>query len=258
MIRFAALGSGSRGNAMVVQTERTTVLIDCGFGPRELSRRLDRLGLAADVVNAILVTHEHSDHIGGAAACARRHGIPLYMTHGTRAAGLRDERSCGGLDIRLIDSHAPFGIGDFEVQPFPVPHDAREPVQFTLGDGHRRFGMLTDIGTATPHVIDALSGCDALVLECNHDAQMLASGNYPFALKQRIAGRFGHLENGAAAQIMARLDRSRLQHVVAAHLSEHNNTPALAATALAAVLGCDPAWIGIAEQDKGSEWRAIV
>lgn len=257
MIRFAALGSGSRGNAMVVQTARTTVLIDCGFGQRELARRLGRLDLAADVVDAILVTHEHSDHIGGAAACARRYDIPLYMTHGTRSAGLRQGDSAGTLDIRLIDGHAPFEIGDFEVRPFPVPHDAREPVQFTLGDGCRRFGMLTDIGVATPHVIDMLSACDALVLECNHDARMLAGGNYPFALKQRIAGRLGHLENGAAAGILARLDRKRFQHVLAAHLSEHNNTPDLAGAALAAVLGCDPAWIGIASQDQGSEWRTI-
>ena len=257
MIRFAALGSGSRGNAMAVQTARTTVLIDCGFGQRELARRLGRLGLAADAVDAILVTHEHSDHIGGAAACARRHDIPLYMTHGTRSVGLRHDDSVANIDIRLIDGHAPFGIGDLEVQPFPVPHDAREPVQFTLGDGQRRLGMLTDIGVATPHVIGMLSACDALVLECNHDAQMLAGGNYSFALKQRIAGRLGHLENGAAAEILAQLDQKRLQHVLAAHLSEHNNTPALARTVLAAVLGCDPAWIGIAGQDEGSEWRVI-
>lgn len=257
MFRFAALGSGSRGNAMAVQTARTTVLIDCGFGPRELSRRLGRLGLAADAIDGILVTHEHSDHIGGAAACSRRYGIPLYMTHGTHGAGLGRDDSVSSLDVRLIDSHAPFSVGDFEVQPFPVPHDAREPVQFTLGDGERRFGMLTDLGIATPHVIDMLQGCAALVLECNHDARMLAGGKYPYALRQRIAGRFGHLENGAAAQILSRLDQSRLQHVLAAHLSEHNNTPELAVAALAATLGCDPAWIGIADQDRGSEWREI-
>ncbi|MFY9327144.1 MAG: MBL fold metallo-hydrolase [Georgfuchsia sp.] len=257
MIRFASLGSGSRGNAMVVQSARTTVLIDCGFGQRELVRRLGRLGLGIDVIDAILVTHEHGDHISGAAACARRCDIPLYMTHGTRSAGLRDDDSTGSLDIHLIDSHAMFGIGDFEVQPFPVPHDAREPVQFILGDGQHRFGMLTDIGVATPHVIDLLSTCNALVLECNHDARMLADGNYPFALKKRIAGRFGHLENDEAAGILARLDQNRLQHVLAAHLSEHNNTPALAGAALATVLGCDPVWIGIASQDQGSEWRTI-
>lgn len=258
MIRFAALGSGSRGNAMAVQTARTTVLIDCGFGPRELSRRLVRLGLTAEGIDAILVTHEHSDHIGGAAASARRHNIPLYMSHGTRSAGLGNDNSVAGIDIRLIDSHTAFEIGDFEVQPFPVPHDAREPIQFTLGNGQCRLGMLTDIGVATPHVIDMLSRCDALVLECNHDAQMLAGGNYPFALKQRIAGRFGHLENDEAAGILARLDKNRLQHVLAAHLSEQNNMPALAVAALAAVLGCDPAWIGVADQEEGSEWREIV
>ena len=231
MIRFAALGSGSRGNAMAVQSARTTVLIDCGFGPRELERRMARLGLDADAIDAILVTHEHSDHIGGAAACARRFNMPLYMTYGTQMAGLRNRDH---LDLRIIDSHQPFEIGDIEVQPFPVPHDAREPAQFTISDGQRCFGMLTDIGIATPHVIEVLAACDALVLECNHDAAMLAGGSYPYALKQRIAGRFGHLENSASAQLLAQLDTSRWQHLVAAHLSEQNNTPALAAGALAA------------------------
>ncbi len=254
LMRFAALGSGSRGNAMVVQSVQTTVLIDCGFGPRELVRRLGRLGLEADAVDAILVTHEHSDHIGGAAACSRRFGIPLYMTHGTRESGLRDEQ---GIVPRIIDSHTAFAIGDLEIQPFPVPHDAREPTQFTLSDGHWRFGMLTDIGIATPHVIEMLSVCDALVLECNHDAAMLAGGSYPYALKQRIAGRFGHLENNAAAQLLAQLDIGRLQHVVAAHLSERNNTAELARAALAGAVGRDPSWIGIADQDKGSEWRCL-
>lgn len=254
MIRFAALGSGSRGNAMAVQAAGTTVLIDCGFGPRELCKRLGRIGVNPEDIDAILVTHEHSDHIGGAAACARRYDIPLYMTHGTQATGLRNG---DGLDVRLIDSHQAFAIGEIEVQPFPVPHDAREPTQFTISDGKHRFGMLTDIGVSTPHVIDVLSVCDALVLECNHDAAMLANGNYPYPLKQRISGRFGHLENSASAALLAQLDTARLQHVVAAHLSEQNNTAALAQAALAAVMKCDRSWIGVADQEAGSDWRTI-
>jgi phosphoribosyl 1,2-cyclic phosphodiesterase len=254
LIRFASLGSGSRGNAMVVESTQTRLLIDCGFGPRELARRLAGLGLTGEDFDAILVTHEHSDHIGGAAACARRFRVPLCMTHGTRVAGLCND---AGLEVRVIDSHGSFAVGDLEVQAFPVPHDAREPTQFTVSDGKVRFGMLTDIGIATTHVIEMLSACDGLVLECNHDAAMLAGGNYPYPLKQRIGGRFGHLENSEAAAILAQLDHGRLQHVVAAHLSEHNNTPSLAAAALAAVMGCDPSLIGIADQDVGSDWRTI-
>ena len=254
MIRFASLGSGSRGNAMVVESGRTRLQIDCGFGPRELSRRLGRLGLTGEDLDAILITHEHGDHIGGAAACARRFDVPLWMTHGTHAAGLRNG---DGLEIRLIDSHTTFNVGELEVQPFPVPHDAREPTQFTVSDGRVRFGMLTDIGMATPHVLTMLSICDGLVLECNHDAAMLIASNYPWSLKQRIAGRMGHLENSAAAEILSQLDHARLQHVVAAHLSEINNRPALAAAALAEVMGCDASWIGIADQEQGCDWRSI-
>lgn len=254
MIRFATLGSGSRGNAMVVQSGETTVLVDCGFGPRELTRRLADAELGADSIDAILITHEHSDHIGGAVACSRRFSAPLYMTYGTRMAGLKNNAV---VDVRIVDSHCTFSIGDIEIQPFPVPHDAREPVQYRFSDGRLRLGVLTDIGMATPHVIDVLGACDALVLECNHDAELLAGGSYPYALKQRIAGRFGHLENRVAADLLSKLDTRRLQHVVAAHLSEHNNTPALASGALAAVLGCDPSWIGIAEQETCSVWRTI-
>ena len=151
-----------------------------------------------------------------------------------------------------------FEIGDLLIQPFPVPHDAREPVQFLLSDGSRRLGVLTDLGCSTPHVEQILDGCQALVLECNHDADMLRDGNYPRHLKQRIASRLGHLDNTAAAALLAALDHHPLQHVVAAHLSQQNNTPQLARQALAAVLGCAEEWIGVADQESGFGWRAIL
>jgi phosphoribosyl 1,2-cyclic phosphodiesterase len=251
-MRFASLGSGSRGNALVVEVGGTRILLDCGFGPRNLATRLARLGLVPDELDAILVTHEHTDHIGGVAACARRYDLDVFLTHGTLGAATLD-----GIAIRVIDSHAPFAIGAIEVLPFPVPHDAREPAQFVFSDGGGRLGVLTDAGCVTPHMVEMLSGCDALVLECNHDTDMLASGRYPPHLKRRIAGRFGHLDNAAAAELLAQMDRSRLRHVVAAHLSQENNTRALATAALAAVLNCEPDWIDVADQDNGCGWRQI-
>lgn len=253
-MRFASLGSGSRGNALLVEAGNTCLLVDAGFGPREMSRRLERLGLTADAVDAVLVTHEHSDHIGGVFACARRFGWAVLLTHGTLAA-------CAdtGADTRItiIDSHESASVGDICVHPFPVPHDAREPVQFTLADGARRLGVLTDAGHVTPHMVAMLEACDALVLECNHDTAMLEQGRYPQALKRRIGGPWGHLDNAAAASLLSQIGAEKLQHVIAAHLSEENNSPALAQAALSAVLGCTQDWIGIATQDEGFSWREI-
>lgn len=252
-MRFASLGSGSRGNALIVETGATRILVDCGFGPRQLETRLGRLGLAPTQLDAILVTHEHSDHLAGVQACAQRYQLGVYLTHGTHAA-----MASIGLSATVIDSHAAFSIRDLEVMPFPVPHDAREPAQFVLADGKRRLGVLTDAGCITNHMVDMLSGCDALVLECNHDPSMLAAGRYPAHLKRRIAGRLGHLDNASAAALLERLDRRRLQHVVAAHLSQENNTPALARTALATVLNCQSDWISVADQATGFGWREIL
>ena len=252
-MRFASLGSGSRGNALVVEAGATRVLVDCGFGPRELVKRLARLGLAPDALDAVLVTHEHSDHVSGIERCALRYGLDVFMTHGTFGA----TGSAATVGVELFDSHTVFAIGDLEICPFPVPHDAREPVQFVFADGKRRLGVLTDIGHVTPHVVDMLGACDALFVECNHDAAMLAAGNYPRALKQRIAGRFGHLDNGAAADLLGRVNSGRLQHVVCAHISQHNNTVERAKAALAGVLGCTADWIGAADQDFGSDWRSV-
>lgn len=253
-MRFASLGSGSRGNALLVETGNTRVLIDAGFGPREISRRLGRLNLAGDDIDAVVVTHEHSDHIGGVFACARRFGWTVLLTHGTLAA-CRDDGA--GARITIIDSHEPFPVGDIRVHPFPVPHDAREPVQFVLTDGERRLGVLTDAGHVTSHMVAMLDGCDALVLECNHDSEMLDQGNYPPALKRRIGGPWGHLDNAAAASLLSRIEGSRLRHVVAAHLSEENNRPELAQAVLSSVMGCGLDWIGIASQDEGFAWRDL-
>jgi phosphoribosyl 1,2-cyclic phosphodiesterase len=258
-LRFASLGSGSEGNGLLVEAGGALpggiafrVLVDCGFGLKEAERRLARLGCPAASIAGILVTHEHGDHVGGVFRVARTHRIPVYMTHGTllatpQAAGCEDL-------IHVVDSHRPFDLAGLRVEPFPVPHDAREPVQYVLDDGDARLGVLTDIGHPTAHLPQALSRLTALVLETNHDAGLLAGSAYPPALKRRISGRYGHLENADAARILAALDRSRLRQVVAAHLSRQNNRAELARAALAEVLGWLPEAVGVADQDDGLGW----
>jgi phosphoribosyl 1,2-cyclic phosphodiesterase len=254
-MRFASLGSGSEGNALVVEVGDTRVLIDCGFRVRDTVARLLRLGIAPETIGAILVTHEHADHIGGVAAFSSRYGTPVWLTFGTLE--MAGERFARVAHVYGFDSHDAFAIGMLEVRPFPVPHDAREPVQFVVGDGAHRLGVLTDIGVTTRYVEASLTGCDALVLECNHDLGMLEDGDYPWPLKQRIASRLGHLHNEAAAELLGALDTSRLRHIVAAHLSQQNNTPDKARAALAKTLNCTPDWIGIADQHSGFAWRDL-
>jgi phosphoribosyl 1,2-cyclic phosphodiesterase len=253
-LRFASLGSGSSGNATIIERGSTRVMMDCGFATSETKERLARLGLAPGDVTAIVVTHEHDDHLGGVARFAKRYAIPVHLTRGT-AQWLPEDFPA--VLVRIIDSHSPFAIGDLEVDPFPVPHDAREPVQYVFGDGAVRVGVVTDLGCTTAHVEEKLTSCDALVLECNHDLEMLMSGSYPVSLKHRVSGRFGHLSNRDAGALLANLDCSRLKHIVAAHLSKQNNTSALAVAALAAALGCEHTWVGIASQETGFDWREI-
>jgi phosphoribosyl 1,2-cyclic phosphodiesterase len=257
-VRFASLGSGSEGNGLVVEAGRSRLLLDCGFSPRETTRRLARIGLAPDDLAGIIVTHEHSDHVGGVFPFARSAGLPVWITHGTLAA-MREADSAAGksVDITTIHGEAGFTVGDLRVLPFTVPHDAREPVQYVLSDGARRLGVLTDTGCSTAHVQEVLSGCEGLVLEANHDLDLLWQGDYPQALKARIAGRYGHLDNSTAGQILSGIDRSRLQHVVAAHLSKKNNTPELVRAAFAMALGCEEGWVEVASQEAGFGWRQI-
>lgn len=255
-MRFASLGSGSEGNALLVEVAATRVLMDCGFGLQDTVNRLARCGLAPEHLDAILVTHEHGDHIGGVARLARKYAIPVWLTHGTLRS--QPDAFCRDLVIHEIDPHCPFALGDVEVQPYPVPHDAAEPVQFVFGDGARRLGVLTDSGCSTPHIEQMLGGCQALLLECNHDVDMLMQGPYPASLKSRVGGRLGHLSNDQAAAILARLDVSALQHLLAAHLSSKNNTPSLALSALSDVLGCTQHWLAAATQEEGFAWRELV
>lgn len=252
-MRFAWLGSGSRGNAALVEADGRCVMIDCGLGLKDTEVRLARLGKTPADIDAILVTHEHSDHIGGVARLAARHDLCVMATPGT-ARGFRPGPRPR---LALINSHEAFSCGALEITPMPVPHDAREPCQFVFSDGAARLGIVTDLGRFTAHVITSLQGCDALALECNHDAAMLAAGPYSAALKRRVGGDLGHLSNDQAAHLLAALDTAKLRHVVALHLSEANNSPALAQGALAGVLGCAPGDVAVAEQHAGLDWRKL-
>ena len=258
-MRYTSLGSGSEGNALLVEcgdpSQPVRLLVDCGFGVREARRRLERLGLGPDPVDAVLVTHEHGDHIGGAPRLAAALGVPLYLTYGTAQAGRAAMRP--DADVRFLDPHRPFEVAGVLVEPVPVPHDAREPVQFVIDDGASRLGVLTDLGHATAHMVRAMSRLDAIVLECNHDPVLLEASDYPAALKRRIAGDYGHLANRAAADLLAAIDHSRLRTVVAAHLSRSNNRPELAREALAAAWGRMPEHILVADQDDGLDWIGV-
>ncbi len=255
MMRFASLGSGSEGNGLLLEVAGTKILADCGFSLGDTVARLARLNVAPDSINAILVTHEHDDHVGGAARFSRKYNIPVWLTYGTHKAAAK--ALAGVHAINIFDCHQRFSIGDIEIEPYTVPHDAREPSQFIFSDGARRVGLLTDAGSLTSHMQAVLSGLDALVLECNHDLDMLWGCAYPQRLKERIAGKFGHLDNQTAAELLGLIDCSRLKHLVAAHLSKQNNTAELASAALAHAMNCAPDWIGVATQQDGFDWRQL-
>ncbi len=219
-IRFASLGSGSSGNATVICAEETIILLDCGFSVKETAKRLERIGLTLAQLSAVVVTHEHGDHIKGVPALVRKLGIPVYMTPGTYHS-----RDLGRIpDLQLIHNYQSFSVGAIHVTPVAVPHDAREPAQFVFSCQNKILGVLTDFGSITSHVIEAYSGCDALLLEANHDRTMLAYGSYPQSLKARVAGPWGHLSNEQAVALLEEVDTSNLQHLVVGHISEKNNS----------------------------------
>lgn len=257
-MRFCSLGSGSAGNATLVEAgppgRPTRVLIDCGFSLRELELRLARCGVLPEELDAIFVTHEHGDHIGCAVALARRQRIPLWTSRGTWEALGRPEAD--GLEAFARDGQA-VAIGALELMPYTVPHDAREPLQLRCSDGARRLGILTDAGSVTPHMATQLQRCEALIIECNHDAQMLAQSRYPASLKARIAGTHGHLSNDAAMDLASRCGHAGLHHVVAAHLSEGNNRPDLARAALAVGFGIGTTEVIVAEAATGFGWLSL-
>jgi phosphoribosyl 1,2-cyclic phosphodiesterase len=256
-VRVASLGSGSKGNATLIQAGDTQLLLDCGFGLRETEQRLQRLGTSARELTAIVVTHEHGDHIGGVPPLARRYQLPVYLSFGTRQAVSGGRQSLEALDCREVRPERAFRVGALDVLPVPVPHDAREPLQFLFSAHGRCAGVLTDLGSLTPHVVEAYAECDSLVLECNHDPGMLAKGPYPPSLKRRVGGHLGHLSNGQAAALLEQINLDRLQHLVLSHLSEQNNTPQRALQAVHDVVDSGRERVRVACQQQGFDWLDI-
>jgi phosphoribosyl 1,2-cyclic phosphodiesterase len=227
-MRFTSLGSGSKGNATVIDCNDTLILIDCGFSVRETEKRLNKLGLEASDLSAILVTHEHTDHIRGVLPLARKHQLTVMMTAGTSKT-LKDP---SGVDLKLINSDSEINVGGFRVRPISVPHDAREPVQYILRGAGVSLGILTDLGSITPYVVSSYRCCDGLLLEANHDTAILANGPYPPSIKARVGGDWGHLNNQQALHLLQKIEHNRLQQLVLGHISQQNNTLELVRTAL--------------------------
>lgn len=255
-MRFCSLGSGSGGNATLVEAHdganTSRLLIDCGFSLRELDARLGRIGLDCGGLDAVFITHEHGDHVGCAVTLSRRFGLPLLMSRGTWRAIGQPEIPAGLL--RFARDGDAIAVGALQLMPYTVAHDAQEPLQLRLSDGARHLGVLTDVGSITPHLLANLQRCDALLLECNHDRGMLAASSYPASLKSRIGGRLGHLANDTAAEILAACLHDGLRHLVAAHLSDRNNTPELARAALAQACGGGREDIVVADPLHGFGW----
>ena len=258
MLRFRSLGSGSSGNATLIEAsdglQSTRLLVDCGLTLRGLDARLAQAKLNADALHGIFITHEHSDHVGCALALSRRQRLPLWMSHGTYLALGQPEL---GDALNLVRDGETFSLGALMLRPFTVPHDAREPLQLTASDGARRLGVLTDLGHVSQHALDMLHGCHALMLESNHDPDLLAASRYPPFLKKRVGGRFGHLNNAAAGAALRTLHHSALHSVVAAHLSAQNNRPELARHSLAQAVGGQDKDIVVADPLTGTGWVSV-
>lgn len=257
MLRFKSLGSGSSGNATLIEAVGTPplrLLVDCGLGLKPLLQRLAQAGRGPEDIHAVFITHEHADHIGCARTLCLRWRIPVWMSHGTHAAlGSPDFE---GL-LHTARDGEPIDLGGLELMPFTVPHDAREPLQLSCTDGSTKLGILTDLGHATAHVMAHMAACNAMLLECNHDREMLRQSSYPLFLKQRVSGQYGHLSNAAAADIASALAHNRLKHLVAAHLSAQNNRPGLVRELMRKAMGCGCGDLVVADAASGTPWLQI-
>jgi phosphoribosyl 1,2-cyclic phosphodiesterase len=239
---ITVLASGSGGNSTVLASSRTRLLVDCGLSCRETCRRLASQGIAPESLSAILITHEHSDHVAGLHVMAKKFRLPVYMTAPTHGAWQRQNKDSAGNRVQAerLETFAagrPLTVGDIEVMPFTIPHDAADPVGFRFLAEGLRVAIATDLGFIPPNVRDQLRACDGLMLESNHDLEMLRGGPYPWAVKQRVMSRVGHLSNDSLADFLATDYDGGAAFLVLAHLSEQNNHPDLARVAAERALG---------------------
>ena len=259
-MRLIVLGSGSKGNATLVEAGATRVLIDNGFSCKELLARLRAAGVEPESIGALLLTHEHNDHVGGAGVLARRLGIPVFGNVPTLRAA---EAKLGDVpQLREFDTGDTFAFEALEIHAFSLSHDTADPVGFTLSDGRRRVGYCTDTGKVTRLIRHALTNCEALILEANHDVDMLRSGPYPLQLQQRVLSNKGHLDNPTALNLAAELANAdaggRLRRLVLAHLSETNTAPELVRREIEARRGqLSGLEIHIASQHRPTPWVEV-
>lgn len=246
-LAFCMLASGSSGNAVFISDAHTAVLVDAGLSGIEIERRLAAIGVDPKSLDALVVSHEHTDHVRGVGILCRRHRLPLYISRQTQRAALPQIGAIG--ESRYFACGEPFSINTIAIHPFTLSHDAQEPSGFTFRSGDVKAGLATDLGVATAVVREHLRGCRALILEANHDPDMLINGSYPWPVKQRIKGRSGHLSNDQSRQLLAELDHKELVHVVLAHLSRENNTPERALATVGNALQYSKASLCVAAQD---------
>ncbi len=253
MLHVASLGSGSGGNSTVIRTENTTLLLDCGFTLKETTARLSLLGLHPADIDAVLISHEHGDHVKGVGPLSRKFATPVWLTHGTYSS-LRDNRFH---KIQIIDAHSSWQIGDIDINPFPTPHDAAESCQYIFTHNEVRFAVVTDLGACTPHVVSTLEGINGLIVETNYDNTMLANGPYPYSLQQRIKSNYGHLGNEQGAELVRHLDHAGLQHILLGHISEQNNSDQAAFDTMKNSINDGHERIHVLAQHKPSAWFAV-
>jgi phosphoribosyl 1,2-cyclic phosphodiesterase len=256
-LSVCVLASGSKGNAIHISDGHTHLLMDAGLSGVEIQRRMEAARLDIQHLSAIIVSHEHSDHVRGVGVLARRFDLPVYMTQGTATAAAGQ---LGRIDrLHHFDIGRPFAVGDMAIHPFAVSHDAKDPAGFTVARDSQKIGIATDLGIATNMVKQHLKACELLVLEANHDPVMLKNGPYPWPLKQRIQSRNGHLSNQASRDLLGEIKHDRLCHVILAHLSETNNTPEKALQAVQEAIGHeDRTKLHVACQERCSDLIKIV